>query len=91
MIVFNWYKGKKAYTYTRRMKRKLVKNPISGHSWYEDTPLNVWDIHSPISGSNFEMVRSEEKAIEQCEKYGLCDIYIPLTQRELELVRHELV
>ena len=23
---------------------KVVKNPVSGHSWQEDTPLNSWEV-----------------------------------------------
>lgn len=88
-IVFNLYKGKKPYTYHQRTKSKLVKNHISGHSWYEHTPLNVWDITSPLAG-DIMLVRSEEKAKQLCAEFGEVDVYMPLTERELNTMKHEL-
>lgn len=89
MIVFNLYRGRKPYTYIQHSKSKLVKNPISGHSWYEHTPLNKWDVISPLCGT-IDTVRSEERAQELCAEYGSCNVYMPLTERELEKMRHEL-
>ena len=89
MIVFNLFRGNKPYTYERRYKRINKRNPISGHCWSEDVPLNTWDIISPLSGK-IQSVRSEEKAIALCNEYGSCNVYIPLVERELEKMREEL-
>lgn len=89
MIVFNLFRGNKPYTYERRTKRINKRNPISGHSWSEDIPLDVWDIVSPLAGK-IQTVRSEEKAIRLCKEYGSCNVYMPLIERELEKLRPEL-
>lgn len=90
MIVFNLYKGKKPYTYEQRHKSVNKRNRISGHSWTEYVPVNMWDISSPLVGV-MESVRSEEKAQRLCQEYGMVDVYMPLTQRELDMIKHELV
>ena len=89
MIVFNLYRGKKPYTYSQVTKAKTVTNPVSGHSWTENTPVQKWEISSPRVGV-IEKVNSEEKARKLCEEYGEVDVWIPLTSRELEKLRPEL-
>ncbi len=90
MIVFNLFRGKKAYTYMQRTKTVEKHNPISGHRWAEHIPLpNTWDIYSPLVGL-IETVKSEEKAQSLVKQYGEVDVYLPLTERELEKLRPEL-
>jgi len=28
----------------QKQQSKVVKNPVSGHSWQEDTPVNFWEV-----------------------------------------------
>lgn len=89
MIVFNLYRGRKSYTYQRQYRSVVQHNPNSGHSWTVDQPLNKWDIVSPLVGV-IQTVNSEDRAIQLCEEYGESDIYMPLTERELEKMRDGL-
>lgn len=89
MIVFFLYRGERPYTYSRRTREKVHKNPRSGHEWVEHIPLNKWDIISPVVGE-IQSVNSEEKAIELTKLYGSIKLYLPLTERELEKMRPEL-
>lgn len=55
----------------RRYKRKIRHNPISGHSWPEDTPLDMWDVDDHLGHHSSH--RSKEKADEVAQE--LRDFY----------------
>jgi hypothetical protein len=66
----------------------MVTNPISGHSWPEETPLNKWTLYarSGIPLNDYRTYKAASKALEEQGAFEL-KFFGPLVKEPLRRAR----